>query len=70
MFPKIGGKHPKMDGSFHGKPYFLMDDLEVPLFVETPIYTDSLHFRYQQPGSSQLYTSFGPMTVTFEKGLL
>ena len=26
-----------MDGLFHGKPYFLMDDLGVPLFLETPI---------------------------------
>ena len=25
-----------MDGLFHGKPYFLMDDLGVPLFLETP----------------------------------
>ena len=34
VFPKIGV--PKMDGLFHGKPYFLMDDLGVPLFLETP----------------------------------
>jgi len=27
VFPKIGGKHPKMDGENNGKPYFLMDDL-------------------------------------------
>ena len=53
MLPKIGGRHPKMDGLLHGKPYFFMDDLEVPLFLETSIYTGSLHFRYQQPGSSQ-----------------
>ena len=26
-----------MDGLFHGNPYFLMDDLGVPLFLETPI---------------------------------
>ena len=32
-----GGFSPKMDGLFHGKPYFLMDDLGVPLFLETPI---------------------------------
>ena len=25
-----------MDGENHGKPYFLMDDLGVPLFLETP----------------------------------
>ena len=33
-----GGKPPKMDGLFHGKPYEQMDDLGVPLFLETPIY--------------------------------
>ena len=38
VFPKIGGKPPKKDGENHGKPYFLMDDLGVPLFLETPIY--------------------------------
>ena len=25
-----------MDGLFHGKPYEQMDDLGVPLFLETP----------------------------------
>ena len=36
--PKIGGKHPKMDGENNGsKPYFLMHDLGVPLFLETSI---------------------------------
>ncbi len=34
VFPKIGGKPPKMDG-LYGKPYVLMDDLGVPLFLET-----------------------------------
>ena len=34
----IGGKHPKMDGLFHGKPYEQMDDVGVPLFLETAIY--------------------------------
>ncbi len=30
---------PKMDGKNNGsKPYFVMDDLGVPLFLETPIY--------------------------------
>ena len=29
---------PKMDGLFHGKPYEQMDDLGVPLFLETPVY--------------------------------
>ena len=28
-----------MDGLYHGKPYEQMDDLGVPLFLETPIYT-------------------------------
>ena len=27
-----------MDGLFHGKPYFLMDDLGNPLFLEIPIF--------------------------------
>ena len=34
---KNRGKTPKMDGVFHGKPYEQMDDLGVPLFLETPI---------------------------------
>ena len=34
-----------MDGLFHGKPYLLMDDLGVPLFLETPILFNSpFHF--------------------------
>ncbi len=33
---------PKMDGENHGKPYFLMDDLGVPLFLETPKCTWSM----------------------------
>ena len=37
MFPKIGGKPTKMDGENNGKPYEQMDDLGVPLFLETPI---------------------------------
>ena len=28
-----------MDGENNGNPYFLMDDLGVSLFLETPIYT-------------------------------
>ena len=28
-----------MDGENNGKSYFLMDDLGVSLFLETPIYT-------------------------------
>ena len=38
MFPKIGVFTPKMDGENNGsKPYEQMDDLGVPLFLETPI---------------------------------
>ena len=35
MFPKIGVFPPKWM-VYNGKPYFLMDDLGVPLFSETP----------------------------------
>ncbi len=42
VFPKIGGKPPKMDGENNGsKPYFLMDDLEgktPPIFGSTPMW--------------------------------
>ena len=34
--PKIRGKKPKMDGENNGKPYEQMDDLGVPLFLQTP----------------------------------
>ena len=39
--PKNRGKtSAKMDGENNGsKPYFLMDDLGVALFLETPIFT-------------------------------
>ena len=36
--PKIVGKPSKIDGENKGKPYEQMDDLGVPLFLETPIY--------------------------------
>lgn len=37
-FPKIGVQYPKMEGlKNNGKPYFVMDDLGVPWFSETPI---------------------------------
>ena len=36
--PKNWGKTPKMDGENNGKPYEQMDDLGVPIFLETPIY--------------------------------
>ena len=35
--PKIGVFTPKMDGENHGKAYEQMDDLGVPLFLDTPI---------------------------------
>ena len=34
---KNRGKTRKMDGENNGKPYEQMDDLGVPLFLETPI---------------------------------
>ena len=34
---KNRGVSPKMDGENNGKPYFLVDDLGVPPFKETPI---------------------------------
>ncbi len=38
MFPKIGVVNPPKWMVYNGKPYFSMDDLGVPLFLETPIY--------------------------------
>ena len=44
MFPKIGGKKPKMDGENNGKPYVQMDDLGgFPIFLETPIWSKKNH---------------------------
>ena len=44
---KNRGKTPKMNGENNGKPYEQMDDLGVPLFLETPIcweiYMQKLH---------------------------
>ena len=37
-----------MDGENNGKPYEQMDDLGVPLFLETPIYTQWLPILYYQ----------------------
>ena len=42
--PKIRGKTPKMDGLFHGKPYEQMDDLGVPLFLETSTWVTGFFF--------------------------
>ena len=36
---KNRGKTPKTDGENNGKPYEQMDDLGVPLFLETPKWT-------------------------------
>ena len=38
--PRI--EYPKMDGENNGKPYEQMDDLGVPLFLETTILYDSI----------------------------
>ena len=38
-----------MDGENNGKPYFLMDDLGEPLFLETSIsYTSSISSDFHQ----------------------
>ena len=41
-----------MDGENHGKPYPKMDDLGVPLFLETPIFGACQRF-----GSSKVFFS-------------
>ncbi len=39
-----------MDGLFHGKPYVQMDDLEVPLFLETSMYCRHIYiYIYYTP---------------------
>ena len=38
--------YPKMDGENNGKPYEQMDDLGVPLFLETPIYHQQIHHLF------------------------
>ena len=47
VFPKIG-KTSKMDGENNGKPYFLMGDLGVPLFLETPMSSCSLKNAFKK----------------------
>ena len=46
--PKIGGKTPKMDGLFHGKPYEQMDDLGgfPPIFGNTQMATFGISLGY------------------------
>jgi len=46
MFTYMGvsknrGVSPKMDGENNGKPYVEMDDLGVPLFLETPTWVEA-----------------------------
>ena len=43
MFPKKGGKPPKWMVYNGSKPYEQMDDLGVPLFLETSIYPQTTH---------------------------
>ena len=68
VFPKIGGKPPKWM-VYNGKPYFLMDDLGIPLFLETPnifflLYlkknptTSTLKLRIESPGPGGRRGSF------------
>ena len=38
-----------MDGENNGKPYEQMDDLEVPLFLETPIYIYCMIYLDSKP---------------------
>ena len=48
---KNRGKTPKMDGENHGsKPYEQMDDLGIPLFLETSIYPIYMLFlKFHEP---------------------
>ena len=48
---KSRGKTPKMDGENHGsKPYEQMDDLGIPLFLETSIYPIyKLFLKFHEP---------------------
>ena len=51
-FPKIGVFPLKMDGENNGKPYFLMDDLGVPLFSETSIWLKKDNIKINTPNMS------------------
>ena len=59
-FQKIGVKPPKWM-VYHGKPYFLMDDLGVPLFLETPIYIYIMIINISswKPKANQLFSMDG-----------
>ena len=47
-----------MDGENNGKPYEQMDDLGVPLFLETPIYTRGSTNTSQAGNSTHLVDEF------------
>ena len=49
VFPKIRGKPPKWMVKIMENPIFLMDDLEVQLFLETPISQVRVVFPYVVP---------------------
>ena len=51
---------PKMDGENNGKPYFLMDDLGIPLFLETPKYT---HLMIHEPRHLELLCCFSTLKL-------
>ena len=46
VFPRIGGKPPKMDGENNGKPYFLMDDLGKHPYRNT-VQTNSFYLDFE-----------------------
>ena len=52
---KLGGKPPKMDGLFHGNPYEQMDDLGVPLFLETSTWVTVFFFTPINGGTGAPY---------------
>ena len=59
-----------MDGENNGNPYFLMDDLGVPLFSETPIKTSHQVRPFGSrfpitPGLGDEKDHHGPMTTTY-----
>ena len=65
--PKIGGKPPKMDGLFHGKPYEQMDYLgcKNPIFLEGHPYvpfefTSGFHPSWHRFEQSQM-SPWGPL---------
>ena len=53
-----------MDGENNGKPYFLMDDLGVPLFLETPTCVRGGPLKYSQHfGSFERFVDFDPISI-------